>query len=272
MFAAGRVRWEDLRMAKYWKVPANNSYNYALDMLNQPHLLIAGATGSGKSVLLNSLIYTALRWTPDQAQFVLVDPKRVELVQYAKLPHVVEYASEVDDCISALANVAAIMDARFEVMSRSGQRETTAPHLYVIVDEYAPLIISAKKRVEPLLMRIAMLGRAAHIHLILCTQRPTRDIITGAVKVNIDARVALRCPTAQDSRNIIGSNDAATLPAYGQAYYLTPQTMTPELIDVQRIDPAEIDRVVKAWLPQKHALKTRLRWWAEGFLKTLLSA
>lgn len=245
-------------MAK-WETPANHSYTYATDMLLQPHLLIAGTTGSGKSVLLNSLIYTALKWSPNRAQFVLIDPKRVELAKYAKLPHVIRYAKEIEDCIQAFAEVAEIMDARYERMSRSGLDETAEPHIYVFVDEYAPLIISAKKRVEPLLMRIAMLGRAAHIHLVLCTQRPTRDIITGAVKVNIDARVALRCPTAQDSRNIIGIGDAATLPMYGEAYYFTPQRMEPELMEIKRIDPAEIERVVNEWTAQQYTFWQRLK-------------
>lgn len=253
---------------KCWTFPAINTFPYLLDMLDQPHLLIAGATGSGKSVLLNSLIYTALHRTPDEAWFMLIDPKRVELAKYRKLPHVIGYASEIEDCISAFQHVVNLMETRFADMQRSGQDETTAPHIYVWVDEYAPLIISAKKRIEPLIMRIAMLGRAAHVHLVLCTQRPTRDIITGAVKVNIDARVALRCPTTQDSRNILGTGDAATLPAYGQAYYLTPQSLQPQLLKIKRIDPAEIQRAVDCWIPQKPAFKYR----AIGFLRGFLSA
>lgn len=244
---------------KVWNIPATYTYTYLQDMLAQPHLLIAGATGSGKSVLLNSLIYTALCNSPNTAWFVLIDPKRVELAKYRRLPHTMAYACETEDCINALQRVADTMEQRFATMQRNGQTETTEPHIYVFVDEFAPLIISAKKRIEPLFMRISMLGRAAHIHLILCTQRPTRDIITGAVKVNIDARIALRCPTAQDSRNIIGTGEAATLPRYGQAYYLTPQTMQPELLQIMQIDPAEINRVVEVWSCQKPAFRFRAK-------------
>lgn len=252
----------------YWDVPDVYTYTYAFDMLKQPHLLIAGATGSGKSVLLNSLIYSALSRTPGEVRFVLIDPKRVELAKYKELPHVLRYASELENCISALAYVESAMDQRFVRMQAQRQTETTDPDIYVFVDEFAPLIISAKRRVEPLLMRIAMLGRAAHVHLVSCTQRPTRDIITGAVKVNIDARVALRCPTAQDSRNIIGTSDAATLPKYGVAYYLTPERMQPERMQIARIDPAEIDRVVAAWSAQHFSFGAHIR----GFFKQLFSA
>ena len=221
-----------------------------LDILNQPHVLIAGATGSGKSVLINSLIYTALFSGPSKKQLILIDPKRVELADYKALPHTIRYASEPFEIVKALTLAIGIMERRYKHMQKRRQRKSNEADIYIIVDEFADLMTTQKRETLPLLCRLAQLGRAANLHLILATQRPTSDIINGQIKVNIDARLALRCPTAQDSRNIIHEKGAELLPRYGQGYYLTPETMTPVAVCIPYIDPDAINSIVAYWNPK----------------------
>jgi DNA segregation ATPase FtsK/SpoIIIE-like protein len=242
---------------KQWKTPGGSAATVCLDMLKQPHLLIAGSTGSGKSVLINSLIYTALYKSPNRCRFVLIDPKRVELVDYKQLPHTIAYASEPPDIAAALVRAVELMEQRYKRMQKQRTKESTEADIYIIIDEFADLMTTQKRQTLPLLIRIAQLGRAAHIHLIAATQRPTKDIVNGQIKVNMDSRVALRCPTGQDSRNIIDIKCAETLPRYGYGYYLTPETMTPQLIQVPLTDPAELGARVRWWTDQN---KTPLKW------------
>lgn len=247
-----------ITLQKTYVLPDGAVNPLCADMLDQPHLLIAGATGSGKSVLINSLMWTALHKTPGRNSFVLIDPKRVELRHYAVLPHCIAYASEPDDIVSTLQAVVFHMDERYREMQSQGLRKYTGSHIYVVIDEFADLMTICKKQTLPALCRIAQLGRAANIHLILATQRPTRDIINGQIKVNIDARVALRCPTAQDSRNIINIKGAEELPRYGKGYYVTPETMKPEIIDIPYTSDAEIDTIIRHWTVQATGR------WAQG--------
>lgn len=232
---------------KQWKTPPGMAVSSLMDMLQQPHLLIAGSTGSGKSVLINSLVYTALYYAPTEKQILLIDPKRVELFEFLRLPHCIGYASEPDQITNALAWAVSLMEYRFNIMRAEQLKKSREPDIYIIIDEFADLIITSKKRVLPLLSRLTQLGRAANIHTILATQRPTRDIISGQIKVNVDARVALRCPTAQDSRNIINVKGAESLPRYGFGYYLTPETTEPTLISIPYTEP--------------DAMRYRLNWW-----------
>lgn len=218
-----------------------------LDILRQPHTLIAGATGSGKSVLINSLMYTALFSGPSEKQFILIDPKRVELNDYQYLPHVIRYASEPSGIVGALRQAEQIMERRYKHMQRKRLKDYPGADVYIIIDEFADLMTTQKRDTLPILCRFAQLGRAARIHLILATQRPTRDIITGQIKVNIDSRIALRCPTAQDSRNIINVAGAETLPRYGSGYYLTPDTMQPTLVDIPLTPQTETDKLIACW-------------------------
>jgi DNA segregation ATPase FtsK/SpoIIIE-like protein len=190
---------------KEWKTPGGTAAAVCLDMLKQPHLLIAGSTGSGKSVLINSLIYTALYHSPAAVRLILIDPKRVELVDYKPLPHCIRYASEPGDIGAALVYAVEVMEERYKRMQSARQKKSTEQDIFVIVDEFADFMITQKRETIPQIIRLAQLGRAANLHLILATQRPTRDIINGQIKVNLDSRVALRCPTGQDSRNIINT-------------------------------------------------------------------
>lgn len=240
-----------------WNTPGGMAAASCLDMLAQPHLLIAGSTGSGKSVLINSLVYTALYKPPTVAALILIDPKRVELYDFARLPHCIRYASEPDEIAATLAEAVALMESRYKRMQAARQKQTTERDIYIIIDEFADLMTTQKRQTLAPLQRLAQLGRAAGLHLIAATQRPTKDIINGQIKVNLDSRIALRCPTAQDSRNIINTKGAETLPRYGFGYYLTPETITPQLIRIPYTDPAELAARVRWWEDQK----PRRRWW-----------
>lgn len=215
------------------------------DILKQPHTLIAGSTGSGKSVLINGLIYTCLFDSPNQKQLVLIDPKRVELMQYKPLPHTIAYASEQRDIKQLIDYCVQLMEYRYKIMQSQFLKKSNDAEIYVFVDEFADLITTQKREVLKPLCRIAQLGRAANIHLILATQRPTRDIIDGQIKVNIDSRIALRVPTKQDSRNIINVSGAELLPKFGKAFYLTPDTMGPVLVDIPYISDDEIASAIR---------------------------
>lgn len=236
-----------------YTTPGGSVSRLTLDILNQPHTLIAGATGSGKSVLLNSTLCTALHFLPSEKSFVLIDPKRVELVQYAHLPHTLCYASERHQIRQALYTAVAVMETRYRRMQSEGLKRYRGGDIYIVIDEYADLVTTDKHAVLTPLCRIAQLGRAAGIHLIIATQRPTRDIVNGQIKVNIDSRLALRCPTAQDSRNIINIKGAEGLPRYGKGLYLTPETMNPVLVDIPFTPEEEINRLCAWWMNQKQA-------------------
>lgn len=220
-------------------------YEIYKDMLKQPHLLIAGATGSGKSVIINGLINELIDESPEDVELILIDPKRVELVGYRELPHVLNYASEKDEIEKALKYSVDEMESRYQQMQAEGIRRYEDGRLYIIIDELADLLTTSKKKVLPLIQRIAQLGRAAEIHLIMATQRPTKDILSGQLKVNLDSRVALRVPTGVDSRNIINVAGAENLPRYGEAYYLTPETMHPVRIKVPYYSDEEISAHVE---------------------------
>lgn len=241
---------------KEWITPGGEYYEICQNMLDQPHLLIAGSTGSGKSVLINTLIYTLLLKSPRGAALALIDPKRVELVQYRGLPHVLQYASEPAEILTLLRVAVEFMEQRYREMQAARQRKSTETPVYIIIDEYADLVTTQKRAVEPLIMRIAQLGRAANMHLIIATQRPTRDVITGQIKVNIDARVALRCPTATDSRNIINVGGAESLPRYGYGYYSTPDGL--ELVQIPLTSEKDLAQRVAFWEDQARA---RLPWY-----------
>lgn len=190
-------------------------------LTSEPHILIAGATGSGKSVLVNSLLARLIMGkTPASAQLILIDPKRVELFPLRSLPHCIGYADTPQGAAFELSKAVNLMNARYTQMQAQGVKNYQGAAVYIIIDEYADLIVTAKKQVEPLITRLIQLGRAANIHLIIATQRPTREVISGAIRVNLDCKIALHCATAQDSRNILGQTGAETLPRFGYCYML----------------------------------------------------
>lgn len=220
------------------------------DMMQQPHLLIAGATGSGKSVVINGIMHTALYNSPVQVQFILIDPKRVELVDFARLPHTLQYASEPGDMIQALKKAMEITEGRYKTMQRQRVKKYPGGAVYVVIDELADLMTTNKRQVMPLLQRLAQIGRAANVHIIAATQCPLSAVIPTQIKVNFDSRVGLRTRSSQDSRNILGVKGCELLPRYGQGYYMTPEGLT--LYNIPMIDPVEVQRLIKHWEKQKH--------------------
>lgn len=218
------------------------------DMLDRPHLLIAGSTGSGKSVLLNSLICSALTYHPNEYRLILIDPKRVELCDYAGVAHTMAYASEPDEITAALQYAVAVMESRYKTMQGQRLKQYNGGKVLVVVDELADLLTTRKRDVLPLLQRLAQLGRAAKVGLYAATQRPTRDILSGQLKVNMDCRVGLHCPSAQDSRNIIEHAGAEALPLYGYGYYVTPQGE--QVVQIPYTPPEQVDALLRWWIPQ----------------------
>lgn len=138
-------------MKRVWKTPELDYYNLYADMLQQPHLLIAGATGSGKSVVINGMMTTALKDSPAAVQFILIDPKRVELVDYKELPHTLRYSSEPGEMVQALQEAIAITDNRYRDMARQHVKKYGGGAVYVVIDELADLMTTNKKQVQPIL-------------------------------------------------------------------------------------------------------------------------
>lgn len=215
------------------------------DLLKQNHVLVAGATGSGKSVVINGMIATALEKEPYEVQFIFIDPKRVELVEYKYLPHTIKYASEPNDMVAALELALTFIETRFDLMQAVGLKKFNGSHIYVIIDELADLMTTDKKRVMPLIQRICQIGRAAGVSLVAATQCPLATVIPTEIKVNMDAKVALRTASAQHSRNIMECTGCEKLPRYGKAYYVTPEGTN--LVNVPMIDDDEREEIVKSW-------------------------
>ena len=256
MFRSANTEKRRLSLFPYLS-PTGERFTLYADMLKQPHLLIAGATGSGKSVVINALIYTALYNHPTDGSggslFILIDPKRVELAQYKDLPHVLYYASEPDTMRQALYNAMQICESRYKAMQKDGRRKYNGGDLYVIIDEFADLMTTQKRLIMPVVQRLAQIGRAAKVHIILATQTPIAKVLPTEIKCNFDARCALRTRSAQDSRNITGVTGCEQLPRYGYAYYMTPERTI--LTAVPMIDESAINARVKWWTAQKNPIK-----------------
>lgn len=230
---------------KTWTTPQGQYYNLFADMLKQPHLLVAGATGSGKSVIINGIIATALKDSPAAVQFIFIDPKRVELVDYKRLPHTLQYASEPGDMVQALQLAIDTTERRYKDMQRQHVKQYPGGAVYVVIDELADLMTTNRKAVQPIIQRLAQIGRAANVHIIAATQCPLSAVIPTPIKVNFDSRVGLRTRSKQDSRNILGVGGCELLPRYGQGYYMTPAGL--QLYNIPMYSPAEVARLVDYW-------------------------
>lgn len=190
-----------------------NDYN---NILQSAHTLIAGTTGSGKSVLLNSLVCVAMR--NPSSRFVMIDLKKVELIDYKRTPSTITYADTVNNAVKALKDCIYLIEKRFDYMQKIRVKKMTDSPVYIVIDELADLMTTAKKQVMPLLQRIAQIGRAANIHILAATQCPITKILPTELKVNFTTVIGLRTRSAQDSRNIIGVKGCEELPRYGECY------------------------------------------------------
>ena len=236
-----------------WYTPAGKSYNFHKELLEQKHLLIAGAAGSGKSVLLNGIIYEAMFSAPQDApgckQFILIDQKGHELDMYEKLPHTLKYAVEPSETVQALQYAVALMESRDKYMRQHHQRIYDGGDVYIFIDEFADLMTTSKKTVMPLIQRLAQLGRSAKVQIFLCTQNPVAKIIPTEIKVNFDSIVGLHTANMQQSRNIIDVNGCEDL-HIGEALYTTPGRPVTHVSGIPLFTDDQIEERVKWWTDQ----------------------
>ena len=207
-----------------------------------PHMLVAGATGSGKSVMINSFLTSLMyRNSPSDMKLILVDPKQVELKPYDEIPHLLApVITEPEKCISALKWAVAEMERRYTTLADSGKRniaeynkikkEDSMPYIVIVIDELADMMMMAARDVESLIVRLAQKARAVGIHLVLATQRPSVDVITGLIKANIPARIAFTVASQVDSRTILDQAGAEKLLGQGDMLMSTPQLPKPKRI------------------------------------------
>lgn len=233
--------------------------NLALDLAKMPHLLIAGATGSGKSVALNAIVAGLLmERSPAELRMLLVDPKRVELTPYNGIPHLLcPVIVEVDEVVGMLKGIINEMMNRYRQMEEVGVRNIEAynkrmrddkmPFLLVVVDELADLMMTAAFDVEQSLCRLAQLGRATGIHLILATQRPSVDVVTGLIKANFPSRISFGVTSHIDSRTILDTNGAEKLLGKGDMLYLPRDAARPLRAQGAFISDKEIDGLIDFW-------------------------
>jgi S-DNA-T family DNA segregation ATPase FtsK/SpoIIIE len=227
------------------------------DLSEMPHLLVAGTTGSGKSVMLNGLLTSLLLTTdPRQVKMVLIDPKRVELSQFGRVPHLITpVVTDVKKAANALGWAVAEMERRYEVLEKNGLRsvegyndraEVQIPYVVVVIDELADLMMQAGAKVEDAIIRLAQKARAVGIHIVVATQRPSVDVITGMIKANVPSRIAFAVSSQVDSRVILDSPGAEALLGMGDMLYKPVSAARPSRVQGAFISEAEVDRVVSA--------------------------
>jgi S-DNA-T family DNA segregation ATPase FtsK/SpoIIIE len=234
------------------------------DLAKMPHLLVAGATGSGKSVCLKSMITTLLlQATPEELRLLLIDPKRVELMDFRSVPHLV--SPVVVDREKALATLKWLdreMDHRYDKLASIGARDiesynknprVTEPlsYLVLIIDELADLMAAAPDEVERRLCRLAQLSRATGIHMVIATQRPSVDVVTGLIKANFPARISFAVAAQVDSRTILDSGGAEKLLGQGDMLFLPPDAPRPKRLQGSFVSEPGIERVVSFWIGQR---------------------
>jgi S-DNA-T family DNA segregation ATPase FtsK/SpoIIIE len=257
------------------------------DLARMPHLLVAGTTGSGKSVGVNAMILSILfKAKPEDVRLIMIDPKMLELSVYDKIPHLLTpVVTDMKDAANALRWSVGEMERRYKLMAAMGVRNlagfnkkieeaaargetipdplwkpgvdsalqesapplTKLPYVVVIVDEFADMMMVVGKKVEELIARIAQKARAAGIHLILATQRPSVDVITGLIKANVPTRIAFQVSSKIDSRTILDQGGAEQLLGHGDMLYLAPGTSLPERVHGAFVSDEEVHRVCADW-------------------------
>ncbi len=236
----------------------------AADLTRMPHLLIAGATGSGKTVCLNSVVCCLLlHGSPDDVRFIMIDPKRVELVTFNGVPHLLApVVVDTDKAIKALRWLNQEMDNRYRQFAKAGARNIegynkdrapgeTLPYLVLLIDELADLMMTASDEVEHTLCRLAQLARATGIHLVVATQRPSVDVVTGLIKANFPTRISFAVTSQVDSRTILDMVGAEKLLGRGDMLYMPTEASKPKRLQGSFVADAEIERLVYFWGNQR---------------------
>jgi len=229
-----------------------------LDLAGLPHLLIAGATGTGKSVCLNSIVASLLvAKSPDELRLLMVDPKGVELTPFDGLPHLAApTVQEFKGFTESLTGLLNLMQQRYARLGQAGVRNIAGynataqrrmPYVVLVVDELAELMLAGGRESEANLVRLAQMGRATGIHLVLATQRPTVDVVTGLLKANIATRIAFTVASQTDSRVILDVSGAEDLLGRGDMLLLENQSPQPRRVQGVFVDDGELSRLVEFW-------------------------
>jgi S-DNA-T family DNA segregation ATPase FtsK/SpoIIIE len=266
------VKLKDVLMSKEFTAKKGNlkiclgqdvsGRSWVVDLAKMPHMLIAGATGSGKSVCINNVLISLLyQYTPSQLRLIMVDPKKVELTNYNNIPHLLTpVITEANKTINALRWTVREMDERYRLLNASKKRNIESynqsvltnklPYIVVVIDELADLMAVAARDVEAAIVRLAQMARAVGIHLIVATQRPSVNVITGLIKANITARIAFAVASGIDSRTIIDVSGAEKLLGKGDMLFTSAEITKPRRIQGAYLSDEEIERVIDFWQSQ----------------------
>jgi S-DNA-T family DNA segregation ATPase FtsK/SpoIIIE len=233
------------------------------DLSTMPHLLIAGTTGSGKSVCIAAITAClVMNNTPDDLRLVMIDPKMVELVRFNGLPHLYgKVETDIQRILGVLRWVVVEMDRRYKLLeemharnidsynrkARRRKGSETLPRIVVLLDELADLMMSAPDQTEPMLIRLAQLARATGIHLVVATQRPSTDVVTGLIKANFPARISFAVASSVDSRVILDTGGAESLLGHGDMLFMPPEVAAPLRVQGVMVSDAEVDKLILYW-------------------------
>ncbi len=245
---------------------------YVADLSKMPHLLVAGATGSGKSVCVNAIVACLLcTHTPETLRMLMIDPKMVELVSYNGIPHLLApVVTELEKAVGVLSWATREMDRRYKIFAKERVRnldgynekmietgQETMPYIIIIIDELADLMMMAPDEVERTIARLAQMARATGMHLILATQRPSVDVVTGQIKANFPARIAFAVTSQIDSRVILDSPGAERLLGKGDMLYMAADSAKLQRLQGVFVSDAELNRLVQFWRGPAPAEETR---------------
>lgn len=219
-----------------WNLTEEKYRNFVA-ICNQEHTLIAGTTGSGKSVLLDDLLYVLTGYDPTEEQIILIDLKRVSFLKWRKFPHVVQLVTEPEDVIPCLDRIINQMERRYKSMMARELEQSRDCHIHVVIDELAQVLTvkGAEERIDQLLR----LARAANIHLIMATQQPSRAAIPAKIWANVTCTVGLRCKNPIESRQVIGVKGCESLPHHGHAFVQYSEGLVP--IDIPKVERWQVE-------------------------------